>query len=183
MSNGINTVTTMPQGNQTDMQHMHKHFEYPADLLKFAAWKKPEDSFEKAVELAKKKKPVLGEPVVVPFNYTHSDGTTSIEVVFAIGSLDPENPFIKCSITNDIVNEAVIVSYDTSTGDPEYTTLEDLLKTFITRAEAGEYIEGEVVNVISKEEVIGRIAENVTETEAFSRALDNRLSWKPIPRV
>ena len=54
--------------------------EYPADLLKFNAYIKPANSFEEACEIIKKKKLVLGEPAVVPFKYTNSDGTTQHSV-------------------------------------------------------------------------------------------------------
>ena len=88
------------------------HTEYPADLLKFNAWKNPVENFEEAVKIISLKKLVLGEPAVVPFKFTHSDGSVTLELVFGIGSGDVDRPFIKCSVTNDVINEAIIVGED-----------------------------------------------------------------------
>ena len=62
------------------------HTEYPADLLKFNAWKNPVENFEEAVKIISLKKLVLGEPAVVPFKFTHSDGSVTLELAFGIGS-------------------------------------------------------------------------------------------------
>lgn len=88
-----------------------KSVERPVDNLKFAAYKKIADSYEAAVELIKKKKPVLGEPVVVPYYYTHDkidastgENVVSVELVLGIGCVDPEHPYITTNGDNIVIN-------------------------------------------------------------------------------
>lgn len=159
---------------------LHPLREYPADLLKFIAWPKPLDTYEAAVNLIISKKPVLGEPVVVPFYFTHADGSKTLELVFGIGSLDPEHPYIKCSITNDVLNEAVIKEIDPNTGEPVYVTLEVLLNQFMTKEQAAATIDNEITTALSNPTVINNIAEQVVNTTALNEKLDARLSWKPL---
>lgn len=88
-----------------------KSVERPVDNLKFVAYKKIAESYEDAVELIKKKKPVLGEPVVVPYYYTHDeiDASTgenivTVELVLGIGCVDPEHPYITTNGDNIVID-------------------------------------------------------------------------------
>lgn len=88
-----------------------KSVERPVDNLKFAAYKKIAESYEDAVELIKKKKPVLGEPVVVPYYYKHDeiDASTgenivTVELVLGIGCVDPEHPYITTNGDNIVID-------------------------------------------------------------------------------
>ena len=134
---------------------------YPADLLKFNAWKNPVESFEDAVKIITSKKLVLGEPAVVPFKFTHNDGSVTLELAFGIGTVDVDRPYIKCSVTNDVVNEAIIVGEDEE-GNPVKTTLIDLLNKFITRDEAQEYVNEAIVKAVKDSEVISEISKKKT---------------------
>ena len=157
--------------------------EYPADLLKFNAYIKPANSFEEACEIIKKKKLVLGEPAVVPFKYTNSDGTTSIELVFGIGSVESDRPFIKCSITNDILNDAVISGVDEN-GNPTYIKLIDILEDFISKEEADKLITEKVEETFKSGEVIDNVINEVLSSDKLNdninKKLDYRFTWKPL---
>lgn len=74
----------------------------PIDELKFIAYKKVVGSYNEAVQIAIKKKLVLGEPCVIPF--LNGD---DIELLFAIGSMT-EMPFVKDSATLDNLDNASI---------------------------------------------------------------------------
>ena len=163
--------------------HLHQLKDYPADLLKFIAWSKPLDSYEAAVNLIIDKKPVLGEPVVVPFKFKHTDGSETIELVFGIGSVDPKHPYINCSVNKDVLNDAVIKEIDPSTGEPVYITLEALLKQYITKNNAKVIIDNEVAKAFSDPAVINKIAQNVTNSSALDKKLDTRLSWRPLSEL
>ena len=185
------SVTTIPKRPGTTMDHGHAPMEYPADLLKFIAWPHAVGSFEEAVNMIKDKKPVLGEPIIVPFKYTHSDGSETVECVLGIGSLDEDNPFIRCSITNDILNEGVIKdvardgdgnpAYDEE-GKPiyTYTKLEDLIKDFIKRDDADRYISNTVNNMFADPDVINAIADSLVNSNKINTVINDRLSWKSI---
>ena len=112
--------------------------ERPVDNLKFTAYKNIlidgevngefKTAYEKAVQLIIDKKPVLGEPVVVPIKYKHTDGVETVELVFGIGSADPAHPYIACSVDNNIGDEIKISDSDSSTG---FVTLKEKLESII----------------------------------------------------
>ena len=155
------------------------HTEYPADLLKFNAWKNPVENFEEAVKIISLKKLVLGEPAVVPFKFTHSDGSVTLELVFGIGSGDVDRPFIKCSVTNDVINEAIIVGEDEE-GNPIQTRLIDVLKEFISKDEVQEFINEGIVKAVEDEEVISQISKNIANSQEIENKIYEHLRWKPI---
>lgn len=155
------------------------HVEYPADLLKFNAWKNPVDSFEEAVKIITSKKLVLGEPAVVPFKFTHADGSVTLELAFGIGSADVEKPFIKCSVTNDVINEAVIIGEDED-GNPVQTTLIEILNNFISRDEAQEIINQGIVEAVNNPDIISNISANVANSQEITNKIYEHLKWKPI---
>lgn len=159
-----------------------EHTDYPADLLKFNAWKNPVENFEEAVRIIKEKKLVLGEPAVVPFKFTHADGSVTLELAFGIGSADVERPFIKCSITNDIINDAVIVGEDED-GTPTYDFLINILNNFISKDEAQEYVNIAVLNSINNETIIEQISENVANSTTIENKILNHLRWKPLSEL
>ena len=158
------------------------HVEYPADLLKFNAWKNPVDSFEEAVKIITSKKLVLGEPAVVPFKFTHADGSVTLELAFGIGSADVEKPFIKCSVTNDVINEAVIIGEDED-GNPIQTTLIEVFNNFISRDEAQEFINQGIVEAAKDPEVISQISTNVANSQEINNKIYEYFRWKPISEL
>lgn len=164
------------------------HGQAPADLLKFIAYKKIAANFEEAVELILSKKLVLGEPIVVPFYYTHKqidpetgEPRVTLELVFGIGSADVDHPYIHCSFNNSISNEAIIVDDDGTT-----KTLKEILDTIITQ----EDVEQAVINAITSGDIINAISENVVNSDVFNEQLDekltiitNMLKWKSFPKI
>jgi hypothetical protein len=158
------------------------HVEYPADLLKFNAWKNPVESFEEAVRIITSKKLVLGEPAVVPFKFTHVDGSVTLELAFGIGSADVEKPFIRCSVTNDVLNEAVIIGEDED-GNPVQTTLIEVLNDFISRDEAQEFINQGIVEAVKDPEVISQISVNVANSQEITDKIYEHLRWKHISEL
>ena len=82
--------------------------ERPVDNLKFTAYKKIVDSYEEACELIRKKKPVLGEPIVVPYYSDKEAGT--IQLLFGIGSADIEAPYMRSSENNFIGDDILITA-------------------------------------------------------------------------
>lgn len=155
---------------------------HAADLLKFNAYMNVVDSFDKACEIIKKKKLVLGEPAVVPFKYVHDDGTITTELVFGIGSLDSNRPYIKCSISNDVLDDAVITRYDEN-GNPVKRKLKDVLDDFITKDEANKIIDDKVKETLSSDSLISEVSQSVVESKEFKEGLDERFRWKPISEV
>lgn len=158
------------------------HVEYPADLLKFNAWKNPVESFEEAVKIITSKKLVLGEPAVVPFKFTHVDGSVTLELAFGIGSVDVEKPFIKCSVTNDVVNEAIIIGEDEE-GNPVQTTLIEVLKNFISKDDAQEFINQGIVDAVNNPEIISQISTNIVNSKEISDKIYEHLRWKHISEL
>lgn len=158
------------------------HVEYPADLLKFNAWKNPVESFEEAVKIITSKKLVLGEPAVVPFKFTHVDGSVTLELAFGIGSADVEKPFIKCSVTNDVLNEAIIIGEDEE-GNPVQTTLIEILNNFISKDEVQEFINQGIVDAVNNPEIISQISSNVVNSQEISDKIYEHLRWKPISEL
>lgn len=158
------------------------HTDYPADLLKFNAWINVMGSFEEAIDIILQKKLVLGEPAVVPFNFTHADGNVTLELAFGIGSADPDHPYIKCSITNDIVNEAIIIGEDEE-GNPTSTTLAEILSGFITKEEAQRIIDQGIINSVNNPAILNVLATAVSKTEIIDNKINERLRWKPISEL
>lgn len=65
---------------------------FPASLLKFDAYIKVVDSLDAAVEVVKKKRLCYGQPCVVTYMKS-SDGTYK-KILFAVGSMNPDEPFL-----------------------------------------------------------------------------------------
>jgi hypothetical protein len=158
------------------------HQDYPADLLKFNAWTTPVEDFTTAVNILLQKKLVLGEPAVVPFNFTHADGTVTLELAFAIGSADINHPYIKCSITNDIINEAIIVAQDED-GNPVYKTLAEILNTYVTKNEAQDIINQGVITAVKNESIANELAEELAKTDVINNLIKDHLRWKPLSEL
>ena len=78
----------------------------PSDSLKFSSYKTAVNSFDEAVEIIKNKNLVLGEPAVVPY-YVVEDESRTIELVFGIGSIDRDNPFVFSSVEVDSLREKI----------------------------------------------------------------------------
>lgn len=154
---------------------------YPADLLKFSAWREIVDSYETAVSIILKKKPVLGEPTVVPFYYSHEDNRKTVELAIGVGSMDPEHPYISSSIILGILNDAVIREIDPETGEPVFVKLGDLLQTFINRDEAREIIREEAMKILEEKEFIDLLVQKIIETGVVEKAIEEKLRWKPFP--
>ena len=158
------------------------HVEYPADLLKFNAWKNPVESFEEAVRIITSKKLVLGEPAVVPFKFTHVDGSVTLELAFGIGSADVEKPFIRCSVTNDVINEAIIIGEDED-GNPIQTTLIEALNNFISKDEGQEFINKGIIDAVKNPEIISQISTNVANSKEINDRIYEHLRWKHISEL
>ena len=158
------------------------HVEYPADLLKFNAWKNPVESFEEAVKIITSKKLVLGEPAVVPFKFTHADGSVTLELAFGIGSADVEKPFIRCSVTNDVINDAIIIGEDKD-GNPVQTTLIEVLNNFISRDEGQEFINKGIIDAVKNPEIISQISTNVANSKEINDRIYEHLRWKHISEL
>jgi len=165
------------------------HPETPADLLKFISYKKIAANFDEAIDLILSKKLVLGEPIAVPFYYTHKtkiDEETgeylkTIELAFGIGSADPDHPYINCSINNSIANESVIVLDDGST-----ITIREMFDKIITQ----ETVDQAVIEALHSEGTIDDIAEQVINSETFENLVSDKmtevkelLTWKNFPEI
>lgn len=158
------------------------HQNYPADLLKFNAWVTPVNNFETAVNVILQKKLVLGEPAVVPFKFMHSDGVETLELAFGIGSADVNHPFIKSSITNDIINEAIIAGVDEN-NNPVYKTLEEVLNSLISKEDAQFVINQGVMDAVKNETVINNIAGAVSETGVIQEVINKELKWRSLTEL
>lgn len=61
------------------------------NLNKYKAYKNIADNYNQALDLVREKRPVLGEPVVVPYYSPDvDDPDRRISILFAIGSLNGE---------------------------------------------------------------------------------------------
>lgn len=164
------------------------HGQAPADLLKFIAYRKIANNFEEAVELIINKKLVLGEPIVVPFYYTHKaidpetgEPRKTLELVFGIGSADVNHPYIHCSFNNSIANDEIIID-----DDGTKHTLKEILDTIISQ----EDVEAAVIAAINNENIIQTISTNVINSPTFEQQLQQRinavtdmLTWKPFSEI
>ena len=164
------------------------HGQAPADLLKFIAYKKIAANFEEAVELILSKKLVLGEPIVVPFYYTHKqidpetgEPRRTLELVFGIGSADVDHPYIHCSFNNSIANDEIIID-----DDGTRHTLKEVLDTIITQ----EDVDDAIIQAIDNAGIIDAISNNVINSPTFNIQLQekidivtNMLTWKPFPKI
>ena len=164
------------------------HGQAPADLLKFIAYKKIAANFEEAVELILSKKLVLGEPIVVPFYYTHKqidpetgEPRRTLELVFGIGSADVDHPYIHCSFNNSIANDEIIID-----DDGTKHTLKEVLDTIITQ----EDVDDAIIQAIDNAGIIDAISNNVINSPTFNIQLQEKinivtdmLTWKPFPKI
>lgn len=164
------------------------HGQAPADLLKFIAYKKIAANFEEAVELILSKKLVLGEPIVVPFYYTHKqidpetgEPRRTLELVFGIGSADVDHPYIHCSFNNSIANDEIIID-----DDGTRHTLKEVLDTIITQ----EDVDDAIIQAIDNAGIIDAISNNVINSPTFNIQLQEKinivtdmLTWKPFPKI
>lgn len=164
------------------------HGQAPADLLKFIAYRKIANNFEEAVELIISKKLVLGEPIVVPFYYTHKaidpetgEPRKTLELVFGIGSADVNHPYIHCSFNNSIANDEIIID-----DDGTKHTLKEILDTIISQ----EDVEAAVIAAINNENIIQTISTNVINSPTFEQQIQERISavtdmltWKPFSEI
>jgi len=162
--------------------------ERPVDNLKFTAYKNiiedkknlagdiVKTAYEQAVELIIAKHPVLGEPVVVPIRYRHSDGVETIELVFGIGSADEEHPYIACSVNNNIGDEIKISDKDSSTG---FVTLKEKFESVIKNA-SDEVVDIILHDVDFKEEFIASLMEGPTIENAIETKVQETLRWKSL---
>lgn len=61
------------------------------NLNKYKAYKNIADNYDQALDLVRDKRPVLGEPVVVPYYSPDVDDPDKrISILFAVGSLNGE---------------------------------------------------------------------------------------------
>lgn len=164
-------------------KHTTKIGDYPADLLKFTARVKPCDNYEEAVKCIKEKKPVLGEPVVVPYKFTHEDGTTTIELAFGIGSLEVDRPYIKSSLNNEVLNDAVIKKIDPETGEPIYTTLEEILDDLVTENELEAKVDTKISEALKDPAIYDKIVNEVLESPKIDEKISERLRWRPLSEL
>lgn len=154
-----------------------KSAERPVDNLKFAAYKKIADSYEAAVELIKKKKPVLGEPVVVPYYYTHDeiDASTgknivSVELALGIGCVDPDNPYITTNGDNIVIEI-----------NGEQTTLKEKLESI-----AEETTDSVLSTILHDDTYIASLTDNILEIlnaqgsiqQMIDIKVESTMSWK-----
>lgn len=161
--------------------------ERPVDNLKFTAYKKIVDSFADAVSLIKNKKPVLGEPIVVPYYQVHDDidETTgeyrkTIELAFGIGSADINNPYIATS-TNDFIGDNILISDDdSSTG---YVPLKYKLENITDDA-----IAGAVENLINNNDFINQLTEAIINNsqvidDTIDAKISSRFVWRSLSEL
>lgn len=128
----------------------------PIDHLKFTAYKKIVCNYDTAVQIAIKRKLVLGEPCVIPFR-----NGDDIELLFAIGSMT-EKPFIKDSVSMDNLDNAWI--NDPGTG--EKILIVDWIKK----------IKADILSLIEKTNKT--ITENKATVDASLAALDSSLAYQ-----
>lgn len=159
--------------------------ERPVDNLKFTAYKNvlednsKKTAYEQAVELIVAKHPVLGEPVVVPINYTHADGNQTLELVFGIGSADENHPYISCSVNNNIGDEIKVSDDDSSTG---FITLKEKLENIIETT-ANNVTEFILNDVDFKEQFIQSLMEGDTIQNTIQREVEKTLRWKSLTEL
>ena len=61
------------------------------NLKKYRAYKNVADDYDQALDLVREKRPVLGEPVVIPYYSPDVDDPDKrISILFAVGSLNGE---------------------------------------------------------------------------------------------
>lgn len=155
--------------------------EKPVDNLKFIAYKKIVDNYETAESLIKSKKPVLGEPIVVPFYYPSADDENrTIELAFGIGGASVETPYIVSSINNYIGDEIRITDETSPTG---YISLRDKLNNL-----SDEVFDKVVNDVLNDPDFLNQLADLILSNsdkidEAVQRKLDERFVWKPLSEL
>lgn len=146
--------------------------ERPVDNLKFTAYKKIVDSYEEACELIRKKKPVLGEPIVVPYYSDKEAGT--IQLLFGIGSADIDAPYMRSSENNFIGDDILITDGDELIPLKEKLNniTEDAVEEVLDRIKEDEEIINELAEAIIRD---SHILDNVVDEK-----LNQKLSWKSL---
>ena len=156
----------------------HIRPEKPVDNLKFTAYKKIADSFEQAKDLIEKKKPVLGEPIVVPFYYPSlEDENKTIELAFGIGASEIDRPYIVSSINNYIGDEIRISDPDSPTG---YVSLRDKLNTL-----SDDVFDEVINNILTDEDFLNRLSTAILDNadkieETIERKINEKFVWKSL---
>lgn len=156
----------------------HIRPEKPVDNLKFTAYKKIADSFEQAKDLIEKKKPVLGEPIVVPFYYPSlEDENKTIELAFGIGASEIDRPYIVSSINNYIGDEIRISDPDSPTG---YVSLRDKLNTL-----SDDVFDEVINNILTNEDFLNKLSTAILDNadkieETIERKINEKFVWKSL---
>ena len=156
----------------------HIRPEKPVDNLKFTAYKKIADSFEQAKDLIEKKKPVLGEPIVVPFYYPSlEDENKTIELAFGIGASEIDRPYIVSSINNYIGDEIRISDPDSPTG---YVSLRDKLNTL-----SDDVFDEVINNILTNEDFLNKLSTAILDNadkieETIDRKINEKFVWKSL---
>lgn len=156
----------------------HIRPEKPVDNLKFTAYKKIANSFEKAKDLIEEKKPVLGEPIVVPFYYPSEEAEDkTIELAFGIGTLEVKRPYIVSSINNYIGDEIRISDDNSPTG---YVSLRDKLNTL-----SDDVFDEVINNILTDEDFLNKLSTAILDNadkieETIDRKINEKFVWKSL---
>ena len=156
----------------------HIRPEKPVDNLKFTAYKKIADSFEQAKDLIEEKKPVLGEPIVVPFYYPSVEAEDkTIELAFGIGTPESGRPYIISSINNYIGDEIRISDPDSPTG---YVSLRDKLNTL-----SDDVFDEVIDNILTDEDFLNKLSTAILDNadkieETIERKINEKFVWKSL---
>ena len=150
----------------------HIRPEKPVDNLKFTAYKKIANSFEQAKDLIEEKKPVLGEPIVVPFYYPSVEAEDkTIELAFGIGTPEVKRPYIVSSINNYIADD------NSPTG---YVSLRDKLNTI-----SDDVFDEVLDNILTDEDFLNKLSTAILDNadkieETIERKIDEKFVWKSL---
>lgn len=156
----------------------HIRPEKPVDNLKFTAYKKIANSFEQAKDLIEEKKPVLGEPIVVPFYYPSVEAEDkTIELAFGIGTPEVKRPYIVSSINNYIGDEIRISDPDSPTG---YVSLRDKLNTL-----SDDVFDEVIDNILTNEDFLNKLSTAILDNadkieETIERKINEKFVWKSL---
>lgn len=156
----------------------HIRPEKPVDNLKFTAYKKIANSFEQAKDLIEEKKPVLGEPIVVPFYYPSVEAEDkTIELAFGIGTPEVKRPYIVSSINNYIGDEIRISDDNSPTG---YVSLRDKLNTL-----SDDVFDEVINNILTDEDFLNKLSTAILDNadkieETIERKIDEKFVWKSL---
>lgn len=156
----------------------HIRPEKPVDNLKFTAYKKIANSFEQAKDLIEEKKPVLGEPIVVPFYYPSVEAEDkTIELAFGIGTPEVKRPYIVSSINNYIGDEIRISDDNSPTG---YVSLRDKLNTL-----SDDVFDEVINNILTDEDFLNKLSTAILDNadkieETIDRKINEKFVWKSL---